>query len=616
MSNEFENDFLKDNKARMDGKVVVWALKFAYQMDPIRFLGWVLLYLLSAVLPTVFLGMVSKIVDSIQKNVEQGNGMKSIAVVLIALVVIMLVQGVFQQMPQIMWTKLSNTYAIGMQRKMGEFMRTVPVSYFDDPRTAKLMKMAQQKERSLGNYVANFFSLAADSISLVSMMILAWNTSYVLLIAMVLFLVMVLPIGAHNAKQYYQVWINESENEQVSDYYLDMVVKKNPKEVRLLQMQDYILERWEKRKRPAVDAYIKIDQKFNNNWSIMELIVNIVKFLLLFAGLFLLQNGKLTLGGLTLFVSVFSQVGQTSMVLGYDWMNTCEHSCDLKFKKMMFQWDFSKRRELPEGKLPEATMAGPEEAPIVFECKDVTFSYEEGKNVIENLNLHIRKGETVALVGENGAGKSTLVKLLLGLYDPKKGELFFEGKNYRDVDMTKMVDRIGVVFQDFVHFELMARENVAFGDISRVDDDEAILEAVEKGGAKEVIRKLPKGIDTYLGRWYEKDGGNMSGGEWQRIAVSRAHISNRDILVMDEPAAALDPIAEMEQFMEIKNSLRGRTSILISHRIGFARLADKIVVLQKGRLAEYGSHQQLMEKKGIYYDMFSNQVGWYQKEVE
>lgn len=616
MSNEFENDFLKDNKARMDGKVVAWALKFAYQMDPIRFLGWVLLYLLSAVLPTVFLGMVSKIVDSIQKNVEQGNGMKSIAVVLIALVVIMLVQGVFQQMPQIMWTKLSNTYAIGMQRKMGEFMRTVPVSYFDDPRTAKLMKMAQQKERSLGNFVANFFSLAADSISLVSMMVLAWNTSYVLLIAMGLFLVMVLPIGAHNAKQDYQVWINESENEQISDYYLDMVVKKNPKEVRLLQMQDYILERWEKRKRPAVDAYIKIDQKCYNNWSIMELFVNIIKFLLLFAGLFLLQNGKLTLGGLTLFVSVFSQMGQTSMVLGYDWMNTYQHSCDLKFKKMMFQWDFSKRRELPEGKLPEATKAGSEEAPIVFECKDVTFSYEEGKNVIENLNLLIRKGETVALVGENGAGKSTLVKLLLGLYDPKKGELFFEGKNYRDVDMTKMVDRIGVVFQDFVHFELMARENVAFGDISRVEDDEAILEAVEKGGAKEVIRKLPKGIDTYLGRWYEKDGGNMSGGEWQRIAVSRAHISNRDILVMDEPAAALDPIAEMEQFMEIKNSLRGRTSILISHRIGFARLADKIVVLQKGRLTEYGSHQQLMEKKGIYYDMFSNQAGWYQKEVE
>ncbi len=616
MSNEFESDFLKDNKAKMDGKVVRWALKFAYKMDPLVFIGWVVLYLLSAVLPTVFLGLVSKIVDAIQENVAQGNGMQSIVVILVALVVIMLVQGIFQQMPHIMWTRLSNTYAIGMQRKMGEFMRTVPVRYFDDSRTAKLMKMAQQKERTLGNFIAAFFRLSADLFSLISLMVLAWNTSYLLLGVMVVFLAAVLPIGAHNAKQDYQVWVNESENEHIADYYLNMVMKKNPKDIRLLQMQDYVMKKWRERKRPAIESYIKVRQKMENNWAIMRLAVSVTKFGLLFAGMFLLQKGQLTLGGLTLFVSVFSQMGDTAMYMGYDWMTTYEHSCDLKFKKMMFEWDFSKERELPKGELPKATKTKIGEAPIIFECKDVSFAYEEGKSVIENLNLQIRKGETIALVGENGAGKSTLVKLLLGLYDPNEGELFFEGKNYRDLDMSKMVDRIGVVFQDFVRFELMARENVAFGDISKVNEDEEILDAVKKGGAQQVIDKLPKGIDTYLGRWYEKDGGNMSGGEWQRIAVSRAHISNRDILVMDEPAAALDPIAEMEQFMEIKNSLRGRTSILISHRIGFARLADKIVVLQKGKLEEYGTHEELMEKKGLYYDMFSNQAGWYQKEVE
>lgn len=616
MSKRVLSDSLKDNKTQMDGEVVKWGLKFAYEMNPFVFIGWVILYLFSAVLPTAFLGLVSKTVDAIQENVAQGNGMKSIIVILAALLIIMLINGLFSQIPEMLWTQLSNTYAIGMQKKMGEFMQTVPVRYFDDADTAKYMSMAQKKERTLGNFIAAFFQLFANVFALISMMILAWNTSYILLIVMAAFLAAVLPIGVYNARQQYQVWMDESQNENIADYYLDLVMKKNPKDVRLLQMQDYIMKKWQERRRPAIESYIKTSQKVENNWALMRLVVSITKFGLLFAGLFLLKNGQLTLGGLTLFVSVFSQMGTTSMSVGYDWMNTYVHCSDLKFKKMMFELDFSAIRALPEGEIAMPTRTKARETPIEFECKNVSFSYEEGKDAIHNLSLQIRKGEVIALVGENGAGKSTLVKILLGLYEPNEGELFFEGKNYRDLDMSQMVNHIGVVFQDFVHFELMVRENVGFGDIAKVHEDEKIWEAVKKGGAKQVVDKLPKGIDTYLGRWYEKDGGDMSGGEWQRIAVSRAHISNRDILVMDEPAAALDPIAEMEQFTQIKDSLHGRTSILISHRIGFARLADKIVVLRKGELEEYGTHEELMEKKGLYYDMFSNQASWYQTEVD
>ena len=193
--------------------------------------------------------------------------------------------------------------------------------------------------------------------------------------------------------------------------------------------------------------------------------------------------------------------------------------------------------------------------------------------------------------------------------------MFFEGQNYRELDSGELTEKIGVVFQDFVNFELMVRENVAFGDISKVNDDDVIKGAIKKGDALKVVDKMPKGIDTYMGRWYEKDGVRMSGGEWQRLAMSRAYISNRDILIMDEPAAKLDPIAEMEQFNRIKYSLEDCTSILISHRIGFARLADKIIVLQEGQLMEEGSHEELMKKQGIYYEMFSNQAGWYQKEA-
>lgn len=603
---------MDEKKVKLDASVVRWALKFAFSLDPAIFTGWLLLYLFSAVLPTVFVMLVSQIIDRIQTNVAAGNGIESISVTLIALVVVMFVDNLFFRIPNLMWSRLSTRYSVWMQRKMGEFMRRVPIRYFDDAATARIMGMAQKKENSFGSFIVDFFSLAANIFAIVSMAVLAWQTSWTLLVVMAVFLCIAVALGNYNAKQAYVLWADESQNERVAGYYSNLVFKSAPKEVRLLKLQDYILEKWRERMRPVVETYIKSKQREELRWQVMDTVITVTKVVMLFFGLFLLQQGQLTLGGLTVFVSVFEQVGSTSMTMGYNCMNVCQNGRDLQFKKNLLEWDMSAKRPLTGQEKEYKPQKMDENKLVEFELKNVSFAYDKVK-AIDHLSLKIHKGETVALVGENGAGKSTLIKLLLGLYEPQEGELYFEGKSYRELDMNRMADHIGVVFQDFVRFELMARENVAFGDISKVQDDGAIRRALEKGGAAHVVDRLPKGMDTYLGRWYEKEGGNMSGGEWQRIAVSRAHISERDILIMDEPAAALDPIAEMEQFAEIKKSLRDRTAILISHRIGFARLADRIFVLQDGRLAEAGSHEELMEKKGIYHTMFNNQAEWYQR---
>lgn len=603
---------MDEKKVKLDASVVRWALKFAFSLDPAIFTGWLLLYLFSAVLPTVFVMLVSQIIDRIQTNVAAGNGIESISVTLIALVVVMFVDNLFFRIPNLMWSRLSTRYSVWMQRKMGEFMRRVPIRYFDDAATARIMGMAQKKENSFGSFIVDFFSLAANIFAIVSMAVLAWKTSWTLLVVMAVFLCIAVALGNYNAKQAYVLWTDESQNERVAGYYSNLVFKSAPKEVRLLKLQDYILEKWRERMRPVVETYIKSKQREELRWQVMDTVITVTKVVMLFLGLFLLQQGQLTLGGLTVFVSVFEQVGSTSMTMGYNWMNVCQNGRDLQFKKNLLEWDMSAKRPLTGQEKEYKPQKMDENKLVEFELKNVSFAYDKVK-AIDHLSLKIHKGETVALVGENGAGKSTLIKLLLGLYEPQEGELYFEGKSYRELDMNRMADHIGVVFQDFVRFELMARENVAFGDISKVQDDGAIRRALEKGGAAHVVDRLPKGMDTYLGRWYEKEGGNMSGGEWQRIAVSRAHISERDILIMDEPAAALDPIAEMEQFAEIKKSLRDRTAILISHRIGFARLADRIFVLQDGRLEEAGSHEELMEKKGIYHTMFNNQAEWYQR---
>lgn len=605
---ELEVQFLKDNKIHIEWSVVRWALKLAFQMEKKVFMIYAALTLAAAVLPAVFLAVLQRIVDSIQNNVSEGLGVHSILILLIALVATMFIKSAFFRIPEVLWNDLDAKYKVCMEKKMCEFMKKVPVSYYDDAYTSKLMSLAVE-EKNLGQFIACFFDSLGNILGFASMAVLAWHTSPWLLLVVVVFVGIMIPLCIHVAKRNWKAWTDVSEHFRREDYYYSRIFKEGTaKEVRLLNMKNYLVEKWRKENEVLRNNNIEQNKRMNTVWKGMEIGVASTQFFMLFVGLFLLQKGNMTLGGLTVFVSVFSQLCNEASNFGFGFLQAYRRVCGLKFVKMMFE-------SFGDGIALEAKKAGANEEKdqVVFEGRDISFAYKEGKNVLNHLTFQIKKGETVALVGENGAGKSSLVKLLLGLYEPNSGELLFKGTNYKELDTSRLVESIGVTFQDFVKFELMIRENVSFGDIEKVDKDEKIHEAIEMGGAAHIVERMPKNIDTYLGRWYEKDGVRMSGGEWQRIAVSRSYINSKDILIMDEPAAALDPIAEMEQFNRIKErSLNQVTSILISHRIGFARLADKIMVLKEGNLVEYGNHEQLMAQKGEYYEMFTNQSSWYQ----
>lgn len=614
MDENLQNDFLLNDKIQIDFKLVRWGLKLAFAVDKLTFTVYTILFLFNAILPSLFLKMVSSIVDTISKNVEAGKGIQSIAVTLGVLVVVMFLNSFFGRIPEIMWNRLRMKYSVGMQRMMCDFMKKVPVKYFDDARTAKIMSLAQSDEKTLGDFVWDFFLFLGQIINISALLVLAVTTSYFLLLAAAVFLGAALPIAIKAAKRDWKSWVDNSDNYNVEQYYQNLAFKADyAKEVRILGLKEHVFKQWLEPRTKILETELENVKKTEFAWSLLSIGVNIMKFLVLFAGLVLLGKGHLTLGGLTVFISVFDSLKNGCFHMGYDIMAIYRKSCDLKFKKLLFDMEFKKRTGAEEISAATAKDAHTD-VPVIFECKHVSFSYQEEKEVLHDLSFQIRKGETVALVGENGAGKSTLIKLLLGLYEPDSGELYFKGQNYKNLDTDLLTEEIGVVFQDFVKFDFMVRENVGFGNVAKIQDDEEIQSALEKGMAEHIVNRLPDGMDTYLGRWYEQNGIRMSGGEWQRIAASRAYVSNKEIMIMDEPAAMLDPIAEMQQFQQIKNSLTGRTSVLISHRIGFARLADKIVVLDKGKMVEYGSHEELMKKKGVYFLMFSNQADWYEKE--
>ena len=253
----------------------------------------------------------------------------------------------------------------------------------------------------------------------------------------------------------------------------------------------------------------------------------------------------------------------------------------------------------------------PADENTVFEVRDLTFNYSEDKQALKNVSLTVNKGEVVALVGQNGSGKSTLIKLLLDMYKPTSGSVKVFGRGYAEYKRDFLRGRIGVFFQNYYIFHSTLRENVGVGAIEDMDDEQKILEAIRRGGAEKVAANVPMGLDTLLGKFQDKSGTELSGGEKQRIAASRTHMSNRDVLIFDEPASMLDPIAEMEQFDNIREMLDGRTAILISHRVGFARMADKIIMLNNGEIAETGTHDELMAKAGLYAEFFNEQAQWY-----
>jgi ATP-binding cassette subfamily B protein len=244
--------------------------------------------------------------------------------------------------------------------------------------------------------------------------------------------------------------------------------------------------------------------------------------------------------------------------------------------------------------------------------ENVSFTYPDAEQpTLVDIDLHIRPGESLALVGENGSGKTTLIKLLTRLYAPTSGRILLDGQDLREWDEVALRDRIGVIFQDFTRYQLLLGENIGAGDVRHFEDESRWQEAGEKGMAAPIVATLPDGYRTPLGKWFN-DGRELSGGQWQKIALSRAFMRSRaDILVLDEPTSAMDASAEATIFEHFRTLTHGRIAILISHRFSTVRMADQIVVIENGRIIERGSHDQLMQLNGHYSHLFSLQAKGY-----
>jgi ATP-binding cassette subfamily B protein len=459
---------------------------------------------------------------------------------------------------------------------------------------------------SLTNMMAASCDILSKLVSIASLLIVALSSSLFVFVISLVYVVLIFFLNFKFAEKTRVLGHENVRHSRFAEYYERISDNKGiAKETRIYENVEEIVNQWKK-------PYTRIrqnEEKRTRAAHVRDALsgAGFYVFLLVIVGvsLFSVAEGTMTPDVLlvlfTLCLNIYNAITGMARYI---------HNFDDALYALEQQRRMMTLSPLYDPKSDEKKESTPLDDSIVFGVENLSFSYAD-KPVLKDVSFQVKKGEVVALVGQNGSGKSTLVKLLLNMYKPQAGSISVLGRPYEAYRRDFIRRKIGVFFQDIYVFHQTLRENVAFGSVEDIDDAAKLGDAIKRGGAVKVVAKLSSGLETLLGKFMDRSGTELSGGEKQRVGAARAHMSNRDVLIFDEPASMLDPIAEMEQFKNIKDMLDGRTAILISHRIGFARLADKIIMLDGGVIAETGTHDELMAHDGAYARFFREQAQWY-----
>lgn len=494
-----------------------------------------------------------------------------------------------------------------------EKSREVDLASFDNPAFYERMENANREagHRPL-HILSETFGIVSSVIELVSFLIvllsapgLSWVTFVVLAVSIPSSVVNFI----YRRKNFRYMRFSSKERRQMNYFSGILVDKDLVKEIRLYDLADTFVARF----LSAFTTYFKGLRKLilqESAWhiffSVITGITNLAFYILIAIQVF---TGDIQLGDYTLYTGAIASVTNCVSVLISSSGSIYEGTL---FIDNLIAFMNEKQTVVPQS-VPGLQVTHGAEHTVEFQ--NVSFRYPGTKrDVLKNVSFEIKPGQTLALVGLNGAGKTTLIKLLTRLYDPTAGRILLDGKDLREYDLKSLYHTFGIIFQDFGKYAVSVRDNITLGDIHREEDDEAVLYAAKQSTASDYIENLSRGYDTPLMRYFEPDGLELSIGQWQKLAIARAFYADSDIMILDEPTASLDPMAEQEIFNQFDRLRNHKTTVFVSHRLSSATIADQILVIEDGCLIEKGSHKELMAQRGKYHTLFTTQSKRYLSE--
>jgi ATP-binding cassette subfamily B protein len=482
----------------------------------------------------------------------------------------------------------------------------VDLEFYESARYYDTLHRAQREAPSRPISIVNGLAkIGQNGISLLAIAVLLFSFHW--LIAIILFVAVIAgtAVRLKYTGQMYR-WQREQTSTERQAGYLNWMLtdSSHAKEIRLFDLGPLFIRRFRDVRRKLRKGRLAIVRRRSIADLAAQTFATAAIYSLYAYLAYQAIGGKITYGDLVMYYQAFQRVqGSIQGILG----SLAGLYEDNLFLSNLYEFLDLKRTVIEP--VQARPVPQPMQSGIVLD--HVSFQYPAGtRKVFEDISLTIRPGEVVALVGENGSGKTTLIKLLCRFYDPTGGTITIDGIDLRQFETKALRREIAIIFQDYAHYHLTARENIWFGNTTLPPDHEQVMAAARRSGADDVIRALPHGYETILGKRFEH-GEELSIGEWQKVALARAFMRDAQIIVLDEPTSSMDAKAEYEVFQSFRRLLSGRTAILISHRFSTVRMADCIYVLKQGSVIEGGSHEELLKRRGVYADLFEKQARSY-----
>ncbi|BCB02413.1 ABC transporter ATP-binding protein [Bacillus sp. KH172YL63] len=573
--------------------------------------GWLFARILSSLIlglvPYVSLWTTENLVNGIVKVLSDDATINDLFIYLIALLFVQALPLIFGSLIVIIDKKYENILNLHIQHKVSYKATNVPISYYDIPDFHnKLSRLDGNLGLRLMTPVKSYIEIFKYTLSILSVVYYLIEIHWALVVLNCVVSIPLIFMQNRYGKKQFNLMVKQTPDIRMSRYYNSLLSNRQSiREVRIFGLRDYFLNKWSQLFRKTNDEAYKLTRSLEGNQAFFQFLNSIFYVISLVFAIYVLKSRSLGVGAYVAITQSMTTFLVNIKMLGVNISKI--------YKEQLYIKDLFDFLDYTEGISTErATKEFTQTASKGIEFKNVDFKYPlSDKNVLKEINFSLKPNEKIAIVGSNGSGKSTLVKCLMGLYHPTKGEIFIDGLEIREIKEESLYKKITVIFQDFIKYNLSIYENIAIGNIQDINNEEKIQKVAKATGIHNLAMQLDDGYQAVLGKIYVK-GVDLSGGQWQNLALSRALFKEGEIFILDEPTSALDPKAELEVFEKFKELSKGKTTIYISHRMASARLADRILVMDKGRIIEEGTHDELMIQEGTYFNMYSAQAKWYQ----